>query len=218
MADNMHRPPTGYYAVTVQPGPQWSSRAVRTAALLLLAGAVLGVLGGLIWAAAAPRAVYQVATLHPPTAYAINPETDAFVAADGIYTFIALAGGALLGLGGYLLGVRRFGPLPMAGTVLGALAGALLASWVGNAATGGLTFNGTLAASKTGVILHAPVTLGAHGALAFWPVAAALVAGGLELLRVMRVRESRSLGAGVAAHAKPGGYGMPGSDSGRPGR
>jgi hypothetical protein len=192
MADNLPPPPTGYSAVIAQPDPLWSSRAARTAALLLLAGVALGIVGGLVWAAAAPRVVYQVATIHPPTAYATNPETDAFVAADAIYTFIALAGGALLGLGGYLLGVRRLGPLPMAGTVLGALAGAVVASWVGNAATGGLTFNGTLATSKPGAILHAPLNLGAQGALAFWPVAAAVVAGGFELLSFVRAREPRS--------------------------
>jgi hypothetical protein len=223
MADDPQYPPTGYSAVAAQPDPPWS-RGVRTAGLLLLAGAVLGVLGGLLWAATAPRVAYLVVTVRPPTAYATNPETDAFVAADGIYAFIALAGGALLGLGGYLLGVRRFGPLPMAGTVAGALAAALMAAWVGNATTGAGTFNATLAASKKGAILHAPVSLGSHAALAFWPVAAGLVAGGLELLSVLRARARQPLPSGTAAHrrsgghgesAPPGGYGVPGSGPGR---
>jgi len=162
---------------------------VLVAVLLLAAGALLGLLGGVIWAAAAPRVVYQVATLSPPTAYAVNPETSAFIAADGIYTFIALGGGALLGLAGYLLGVRRYGPVPMLGVVLGAVAAAFLVQWAGPLLTGQGSFNNQLATSKPGALLRAPIALGAHGALAFWPVAAALVAGALEMVGFMRARQ-----------------------------
>jgi hypothetical protein len=192
MADNTQLPPpggpAGYSAVVVQPGPR-PSRASVVAVLLIVAGVLLGLAGGLIWGAVAPRVVYQVYTLSPPTAYAINPETSAFIAADGIYTFIALGGGALLGLIGYLVGVRKYGPVPMVGIVLGAVAAAFMAQWVGNVQTGGRSFNGQLATSKPGALLSAPIALGAHGALAFWPVAAALVAGGLELLTGMRARQ-----------------------------
>jgi hypothetical protein len=193
MADNTQLPPpggsAGYSAVAAQPGPE-PGPALLAAALLVLAGALLGLLGGVVWAGAAPRVVYQVYTLKPPTAYAVNPETNAFIAADGIYTFVALGGGALLGLAGYWLGVRRYGTAPMIGTVVGAIAAAFIAQWLGNVLTGGRTFNGVLAASKPGEFLRAPIMLGSHGALAFWPVAAALVAGGIELLSVMRARQA----------------------------
>lgn len=193
MADNMQLPPpggpAGYSAVAAQPGST-NGRALLAAVLLVVAGALLGLLGGVIWAAAAPRVVYQVYSLHPqPVAYATNAETSAFIAADGIYTFVALGGGALLGLAGYLFGVRRYGPVPMAGVVVGAVAAAFLAKWLGPLLTGQNSFNTQLSSSKPGAFLRAPIALGAHGALAFWPVAAAFVAGGLELISVMRARQ-----------------------------
>ena len=224
MADNMQLPPAGgsagYSAVAAQPGSP-PSRALLTAVLLVVAGAALGLIGGVIWAAAAPRVVYQVATLNPPTAYATNPETNAFIAADGIYAFIALGGGALLGLAGYFAGVRRYGPVPMAGVVLGALAAAFLAKWLGPVLTGQDSFNAQLGASKTGELLRAPIALGASGALAFWPVAAGLVAGGLELVSTFRLRQlspvSQDGTAGVlpGRHAQAGRRGRFGSRAGQ---
>jgi hypothetical protein len=201
MADNMQlRPPggsAGYSAVAVQPGPEGPRRALLAAVLLIVAGALLGLIGGLIWGAIAPRVVYQVYTLKPPTAYAVNPETNAFIAADGIYSFIAAGGGILLGLAGYLFGVRRYGPLPMIGVVAGAVAAAFLAAWIGNVQTGAGSFDNTLSTSKPGTFLRAPIQLGSHGALAFWPVAAALVAGGLELMSFMRARQQGQIPAGA---------------------
>ena len=209
MADNLQRPPpggpAGFSAVTAQSGTG-PGRALIVAVLLVIAGAVLGLLGGVIWAAAAPRVVYQVYTLNPPTAFATNPETSAFIAADGIYTFIGLGGGALLGLAGYVLGVRRYGPVPMVGIVVGSVAAAFLARWLGPLLTGQNSFNSALGSSKPGTLLHAPIALGAQGALAFWPVAAALVAGGLELLSVMRARQavqaSGGAGPGYGRHSQ----------------
>jgi hypothetical protein len=201
MADNTQLTPpggpAGYSAVAVQPRPERPGRALLIAVLLIVAGALIGLIGGLLWGGIAPRVVYQVATLKPPTAYAVNPETNAFVAADGIYAFIGLGGGALLGLAGYLFGVRRYGVLPMIGTVGGAIAAAYLAAWIGNVQTGAKSFNNTLSTSKVGEFLRAPIQLGSHGALAFWPVAAALVAGGLELLSFMRARQQRQVLAGA---------------------
>lgn len=208
MADNRQLPPyggpAGYSAVSVQPGPQLR-RAVLVAVLLVAAGAVLGLLGGLIWAAAAPRVVYKVATLSPPTAYAINAETTAFIAADAAYIVVALAGGALLGLGGYLLGVRKYGPVPMVGVVAGAVAAAFLVKWLGPQLTGEPTFNAALAGSKVDQLLRAPIALGAQGALVFWPVAAALAAGVFELVSIMRVRRL----AGGWAFPPPAGSALP---------
>jgi hypothetical protein len=205
MADNMQLPPAGgaagYSAVAAQPGGS-NGRALLTAVLLVVAGALLGLLGGVIWAAAAPRVVYQVYSLRPqPVAFATNAETSAFIATDGIYTFIAVGGGALLGLAGYVFGVRRYGPAPMAGVVLGAVAAAFLAKWLGPLLTGQDSFNDQLRSSKPGALLRAPIALGAHGALAFWPVAAAFVAGGLELISVMRARQASQAGGPGAAAA-----------------
>jgi hypothetical protein len=221
MADNMQLPPAGGpagYSAVAAPPANPSGGALLTAVLLVAAGAVLGLIGGAIWAAAAPRVVYQVAALNPPTAYATNPETNAFIAADGIYSFIAIGGGVLLGLGGYFAGVRRYGPVPMAGVVLGALAAAFLARWLGPVLTGQDSFNAQLGASKPGALLRAPISLGASGALAFWPVAAGLVAGGFELSRALRERQLSQDGAPGGApgrHAQSGRRGLLGP---RPGR
>ncbi len=111
---------------------------------------MIGIIAGLIWAAVAPRVQYQVYTLKPPTAYATNPETSAFIAADGWYCFIALAGGALIGLLGYLFAVRRYGAWPMAGVVVGSIAAAFITQWLGHRQSGGPGFDHLLATSKPG--------------------------------------------------------------------
>ena len=192
-------PPPGGPAFPSAPDtlPAQLLRRALIAAVLVIAGsAVTGVIGGLIWAAVAPRVQYQVATLSPgPTAYATNPETSAFIAADGWYCVIALVGGALIGLIAYLFAIRRYGPIPMVGAVLGATAAAFLAAWLGHQASGAPGFDHVLATSKVGSYLYAPISLGSHGALAFWPLAAAVVAGGIELTGVLRARRQPPSGA-----------------------
>src|SRR5258708_32738448 len=112
MPDNSRPPPPGGPAsprtADARPGPP-PGRALLAVVLVLAGSAVIGLAGGLLWAVVAPRVRYQMYTLHPPTAYATNPETSAFIAADGWYCFIALAGGALIGLLAYLFAVRRYG-------------------------------------------------------------------------------------------------------------
>jgi hypothetical protein len=170
-------------------------RALIAACLIVAVSAVMGLAAGLTWAAAAPRVVYQVYTLNPPTAYAVNPETSAFIATDGWYCLLAVIGGALIGLLGYVFGVRRYGPVPMAGIILGATGAAFIAQWVGHRQSGGPGFNHLLATSKPGTLLRAPISLGSHGALAFWPLAAAAVAGGIELIGVLRARRRAAFSA-----------------------
>jgi hypothetical protein len=183
-----------------QPEGPSPSRALAAACLIIVASVVVGVAGGLIWAAVSPRVLYQVVTLNPPTAYATDPETSAFIAADGWYCLIAVVGGALIGLLGYLAGVRRYGPVPMAGIAIGATAAAFVCKWLGHRQSGGPGFNRVLATSKPGALLHAPIALGSQGALAFWPLAATAVAGGIVLLGVLRARHH----AGYDAVPMPG--------------
>jgi hypothetical protein len=192
------------------------------AAVLILAGsAVVGLAGGLIWAAVAPRVQYQMYTLKPPTAYATDPETSAFIAADGWYCFIALAGGALIGLLAYLFAIRRYGAPAMVSAVAGSIGAAFIAAWLGHQASGGPGFNELIATSKPGTYLYAPISLGSHGALAFWPLAAAAVAGGIELIVVMRARH-QVLASGVAMPGMESfsarSYPAPRLDSGQPGQ
>ncbi len=196
MTDNsMLMPPGGSASPSSRPTRPGSQGRALLAAVLILAGSVvLGLAGGAIWAAAAPRVAYQVASLSPPTAYATNPETSAFIAADGWYCFIALAGGALIGLLGYMVGVRRYGPGPMVAVVAGSVAAAFITAWLGHELSGGPGFDHLLATSRIGTLLHAPISLGAHGAMAFWPLAAAGVAGGIELVGVLKVRRQEPYG------------------------
>jgi len=187
--------PPGGEASPVQARPGRYGPALLAAVLIVAGGVLLGLVGGAVWAAAAPRVLYQVYTLSPPTAYATNPETNAFIAADGWYCFIALAGGLIIGLLGYVFGVRRYGPWPMVGIVLGSVAAAFITAWLGHDLSGGPGFDHVLATSKPGMFLHAPISLGSQAALTFWPLAAAGVAGGIELFRVLKDRRDESADA-----------------------
>jgi hypothetical protein len=180
-------PASAHTAVT-RPGPR-PGPALLAAVLVVAGSAIVGCAAGLVWAAVAPRVQYQVYTPHPPTAYATNPETTAFIAADGSYCIIALAGGALIGLLAYIFAIRRYGPVAMTGTVAGSVAAAFITTWAGHQASGAPGFNAVLANSKTGAYLYAPITLGSEGALAFWPFAAAAVAGGIALVATLRERQ-----------------------------
>lgn len=182
----------------VPPGQTTASSGGRTAspALLSLAfvaimvgSALVGLAGGALWAQVAPRAVY-VAVGHGQ-AYVVNPETTAFIAGDAWYCLIGAVGGLVIGLLGYLLAIRRYGPVPMAAVLAGSVVAGLIARWLGQ--NWGLTrFNDQLAAARQGTLLHAPLVLGGDTshllwpAIVFWPLTACLLAGGLALLSAMR--------------------------------
>ena len=154
--------------------------AALGAPLAVAAGTVLlGVAAGFCWGAVAPRPWLVING--PGAAGLINPETTAFIAADAAFCVVCLAGGVVSGALGYLFAVRRHGPLGMAGLLAGALAAAFVARWVGEQ-SGLATFRQLLATLPAGARLRDSLTLGAAGALAFWPLAASLVAGGLEAL------------------------------------
>jgi hypothetical protein len=167
--------------------------AAVVSSLAVVAGtALLGVAAGSCWAAVAPRAWLVMAG--PGVADLINPETRAFIAADAAFCLVCLAGGVVSGVLGYLFAVRRHGPLPMAGIIAGAFAAAFVARWVGEQA-GLATFRHLLATLPAGARFRDSLTLGARGALAFWPLAACLVAGALELVAgAGRHRAARRVG------------------------
>ena len=128
---------------------------------------MLGLGAGLVWAAVAPRALLQEVT--HGEAQVVNAETSAFIGADAWFCLIVGVGGVITGAIGYLVLVRRAGWVATAGLVLGAVAAALLAVWVGeNVGLG--TYNHLLAASSVGTMFRASLTLGSKSALAFWPL------------------------------------------------
>ena len=150
------------------------------AALAVAAGtAALGVPAGLIWAAVAPRPLLVMTS--PGAAALVNTETSAFIAADLVFCLVCLAGGVVSGALGYLFAVRRYGPLAMAGLLAGSVAAAFVARWVGEQ-SGFAALQHLLATRPLGARFYDSLTLRATSALACWPLAAAVVAGGLELL------------------------------------
>ncbi len=162
---------------------------VLVVTLLIVAGSVVvGVAGGLAWSALAPQAVYAVSS--PGVAFVVNPETTAFIAADAWFAIVAVAGGLLIGLAAWLLGVRRHGPLPVAGALAGATLAAFAANWAGSR-DGLAAFRHELSTGRAGQLIRQPPDLGARGALAFWPLAAGLTIGAIELILVLRDRQAR---------------------------
>jgi hypothetical protein len=176
--------------------------ALLAFAAVVLGSVLLGVVVGFAWAAIAPRALLVVVSRG--SADVVNPETSAFIAADGWFTLLCLIGGVVSGLLGYLFAVRRHGAFAMLGVLGGGLAAAFIARWIGQG-SGVAAFNRRLAVSKPGVLLRAPLVLGAHGALAFWPLAAGAIAGSMEA--VVLLRERRRSPARRAVRWPTRGYG-----------
>ena len=152
--------------------PRAAGAAVVIFLAVLVATAVFGVPAGYLWAVLAPRALAQVVSRGG--AGLVNPETNAFIAADAWFALIAALGGLLTGVAGYLLVVRRRGAPAALGLILGGLAAAALMAWIGDN-YGHAVFQHRLLTSPTGTRLHASLSLGSKGAILFWPVVAALV-------------------------------------------
>jgi hypothetical protein len=166
---------------------------------ILVGSELLGLAGGLAWARLAPRAVYVV--MSRGSANVVNPETTAFIAADAWYCAIGVAGGLIIGLAGYLLAVRRYGPAPMAAIFAGAVLAGIGARWIGEH-QGLHQFNRQLLSTRQGTLLHAPLalagdtsaatwpTVASFPAVAFWPLAACAIVGGIVLVGTLRDRPS----------------------------
>ena len=185
------------------------ARAMVAALAVAVGTVALGVLAGLGWAAVAPRPWLVMTS--PGAAALVNTETSAFIAADAAFCLVCLAGGVVSGVLGYLFAVRKYGPLAMAGLIAGALAAAFVARWVGEQ-SGLATFQHLLATLPTGARFRDSLALGASGALAAWPFAAAVTAGALELLvSPGRHRARRGRAAGPGEHST-----SPGASPGTP--
>lgn len=172
---------------TVPTGPQTPGApdghslrpARRTVAWVIaapVACAALGLLGGLIWGEAAPRAMLQ--EIGAGTAVLTNSETRAFFGADVWFCAIAVIAGLLTGVLGYRFAVaRRDGPARAAvagALIVGALAGALVMLWLGEQ-IGLSAYHQHLASSPDGTVFSASLALGSKSALALWPLFTAIV-------------------------------------------
>jgi hypothetical protein len=169
----------------------------------LAGSAVLGVIAGAIWAAVAPRALLQ--EVGHGEAQLVNAESSAFITADAWFCLMMLIGGLLTGILGYRLLVRRAGWPAAAGLVLGAVAAALLALWIGeNIGLG--SYNHLLATSQNGAYFRASLALGAKSGLAIWTLLTSVVilmaeSGG-------RQAQAKAATAGAAGPDGPDSSGM----------
>jgi hypothetical protein len=191
--------PGGHASATGAGGRVSRSGSLLSAAAILVGSALLGLAGGQIWALLAPRAAYVVVS--HGSADVVNPETSAFITADLVYCAIGAVSGLIIGLAGYLLAVRRYGPWPMAAIGAGSAAAGVLTRWIGEHS--GLTaFDHHLLSSPLGTHLPAPLALAGDTSattwptvaslpdLALWPLAGCAVAGGLVLIGVLRERSA----------------------------
>jgi hypothetical protein len=162
---------------------------------VLFGTALLGVVAGFIWAAVAPRVVIVV--VGPGSANLLIPETSAFIVADAWFILLSLTGGVVSGLVGYLLAVRRHGAIAVVAVLAGAVAAPLIAKFIGQQQGQSATSH-SLALGHPGTLLNQPLQLGGNGALAFWPLAAALVVAGIEAVALFRerVRQPRGVRPG----------------------
>jgi hypothetical protein len=172
------------------------------------ASALLGLLVGLAWAALAPKALLVVQGRG--VASVVDPETSAFIEADAWFCLLTAAAGLICGVAGYMLAVRRYGPIAVSGLVLGGVGASLLAMWIGQQ-QGLAGFRSLLATSPAGTRLRDPLTLGAHGAIAFWPLLTALVIGTVELAAQSWQRRRDLSAAPVPAIAAPAAEGERGT-------
>lgn len=149
---------------------------IGRAGIGLVGSAVLGLLAGLMWGVAAPRA--QLQEISPGTAELVNAETHAFITADAWFCGIAAVAGLITGILGYRFLVARRDdggkPAVALGLVLGAVAGAFVMQWLGDQ-IGLSAFDHELASSANGTLFNASLGLSAKSALAFWPLLTSVV-------------------------------------------
>lgn len=149
-----------------------TKRALTVFVIGLAASVVLGAIAGWIWGAVAPRAILQ--EVQPGEAGLVSAESTAFIVADAWFCGISLVCGLITGVLGSRLLVRSHGWPAAAGLVLGAVAAAFLAMWVGDQ-VGLSTYNHLLATAKPGTLYNSSLALGAKSALAFWPLVTSAV-------------------------------------------
>jgi hypothetical protein len=137
------------------------------------AGAVLGVLLGLLWLWLAPRVMFQVSG---GQILYVDPEGEQRAGADSVFALLALGIGALTAIVAFLLTRRRGGGVAVAiGLALGGVAGSLIAWKLGTALGPTSDLIGHAKQVGDGGRFSASLELGSYGALLVWPMTALVV-------------------------------------------
>ncbi|PBC71934.1 hypothetical protein BX265_6549 [Streptomyces sp. TLI_235] len=143
---------------------------VRTGALIAVAGALLGVVLGLLWLWLAPQVGLVVKG--EQLLYA-DPEGEQRAGADSVFALLGLGAGLATALTAFLFTRRRGGGVAVAvGLAVGGLAGSVIGWQLGMRL--GPTSDLVAHARQVGDggRFSAPLELGAHGALLVWPMTA----------------------------------------------
>lgn len=145
---------------------------LRTAAVLVVGLAVLGLVVGLVWAEVAPRVMFTV--VRKGLATENNAESESLFAADGWFALIGAGVGLVTGVLAWSRRAAR-GPFLVLAVLVASFACAVVAwrfgVWIGRHPTAGQRRQDFAVVGHT---LRSPLTLRAKGALFFQPFAAVL--------------------------------------------
>lgn len=142
---------------------------VAAALFVVVCGAVLGLVAGLVWTRLADH-VRVVITAQGPDL--LTYETNQFFAADGMFALIGLVGGVLVGIGAYRWRSRR-GVVLLFGAGLAAVVAGLLA-WQLGRQIGLAHYHQLLHSAHVGAQFDRPVDLRTKATLLWWPLGALL--------------------------------------------
>lgn len=143
---------------------------LRIGAIITLAGAVLGVVLGLLWLWLAPRVGFEVQDNH--ILYR-DPEGEQQIAAVGVFSVLGLVLGLLTALGAFLWTRARGGGIAVAvGLTTGGLLGSLIGWQLGTRLGPTTDLRAHAIAVGNGGRFDGPLELTAHGALLVWPMTA----------------------------------------------
>ncbi|MFB7664568.1 hypothetical protein ACFC1R_11580 [Kitasatospora sp. NPDC056138] len=147
---------------------------LRIGVLLTVAGALLGIVVGLLWLWLAPRVMLVAATEGGQYVVRyVDPEGEQRAGADSVLALLGLGAGAVSALAAFLFTRARGGGIAVAaGLTAGGLAGSLIAWKLGERLGPSKDVFAHAKAAGLGVPFSAAIQLGAKGAVLVWPMAA----------------------------------------------
>ncbi|OKJ08316.1 hypothetical protein [Kitasatospora sp. CB01950] len=146
---------------------------LRIGAVITVAGAVLGVVLGLLWLWLSPRIGFEV---QDNRILYRDPEGEAQIAAVGVFSLLGLALGIATALGAFLWTRTRGGGIAVAvGLTAGGLLGSVLGWQLGTRLGPTTDLRAHALAVGNGGSFDGPLELTAHGALLVWPMTATIV-------------------------------------------